>query len=91
MKKTQTFIKRPFNSISSDNLSENIKNSIKNRGRNKKDNSINITQKINYKLNGIYPKFQINLSSRENNKNNIENEKYYWIAAYDKIIKAKKV
>ena len=91
MKKTQTFIKKPFNSISSDNLSENIKNSIKNRRSKKKDNSINITQKINYKLNSIYPKFQINLSSRENNKNDAENEKYYWFAAYDKLIKAKKL
>ena len=92
MRKTQTFIKRALNSISSDNLTKTLKNSIKNRITNKqKDNSINITQKINYKNYGKYQKVQMNLSSLDDNKNNLEKQKYYWFAAYDKLIKEKKL
>ena len=92
MRKTQTFIKRALNSISSDILTKTLKNSIKNRITNKqKDNSINITQKINYKNYGKYQKVQMNLSSLDDNKNNLEKQKYYWFAAYDKLIKEKKL
>ena len=63
---------------------------IRNKSIKSQNDLINITAKINYKFYSNNPKTIIDLSSLQENKNNIK-EKYYWFAAYDKLIKLKKI
>ena len=84
----------PKNITNNHNNSHIIKVKIKQQSiRNKSIKSqkapINVTAKINYKFDNNNQK-TIDISSLQENKNNIK-EKYYWFAAYDKLIKSKKI
>ena len=90
MKKKHSFLKIAVNNIHSENLSKNIKSSAKNKIIKSENNSVDITPKINYKFYNNYFKIQRGLSSLEENNNNSQ-EELYWFAAYDKLIKTKKI
>ena len=63
------------------------KKSSKNKSIKSSNHPINITKKINYKFYTNCPIIDADI----NNNNNQPKEKYYWFAAYDKLIKAKKL
>ena len=63
------------------------KKSSKNKSIKSSNHPINITKKINYKFYTNCPIIDADI----NNNNNQPKEKYYWFAAYDKLIKTKKL
>jgi len=84
----------PKNMTNNNNHSHIIKvkikqQSIRNKSIKSQKDPINITAKINYKFDTNNSK-TIDLSSLQENKKNTK-EKYYWFAAYDKLIKSKKI
>ena len=90
MKKKQYILKKAVNNIHSENLRKCIKPIKKTKNIQSANNSIYLTKKISYKSYNHCPKIKTALSSFEiSNKKN--EEKYYWFAAYDKLIKKKKL
>ena len=69
---------------------QNLNNKAKKKSNNKSikssNNPINITTKINYKFYNNNPIAKVGI-----NYNNQSKEKYYWFAAYDKLIKTRKL
>ena len=78
------------NNILQRNLENKVKKkSPKNKSIKSSNHSINITKKINYKFYNNNPISDI--TSINDSNNNQSKEKYYWFAAYDKLIKTRKL
>ena len=81
---------KAFNNIYSKNIVKINKPSTKTKNKIEENNEINKTLIINYASTNDHSKFRASLSSIGNNDKNKE-EKYYWFATYDKLIKTKKL
>ena len=66
------------------------KKSSKNKSIKSSNHPINITKKINYKFYSNYPIIRTGITFI-NDYNIKSKEKYYWFAAYDNLIKTKKL